>query len=242
MNDQAGKPGERLPVEGTFNVRDLGGYPAANGRSVRRGRIFRSDDLSTLTEDGLEFLNRLGIRSIVDFRERDEREYAPDKRPASVDRVHEFPIRVGNLMELLELNGHDAGLLLRSANKSFARDFNAEYTAFFEVLADAESAPLLFHCSAGKDRAGFAAAMFLSSLGVDRETVIRDYLPSGDNIRPKYIAEVETNPILAPLMQSRREYLESAFEVIDDEFGGMEEYLTGYLGVDLEKMHRIYLD
>ena len=113
MNDQAGKPGERLPVEGTFNVRDLGGYPAANGRSVRQGRIFRSDDLSKLTEDGLEFLNRLGIRSIVDFRERDEREYAPDKHPASVDRVHEFPIRVGNLMELLELNGHDGSAAQR---------------------------------------------------------------------------------------------------------------------------------
>ncbi len=242
MDGKARKTGERIPIGGTFNFRDLGGYPAAGGRTVKRGLVFRSDDLSTLTPEGLDALNRFGIRSIVDFRDVDEWEYAPDRRPASIANVHEFPVRVGNLIELLEFNGRDAGLLLRNANKSFARDFNAEYTAFFKVLADADAAPLLFHCSAGKDRAGFGAAMFLSSLGVDRETVIGDYLPSGGNIRPKYIAEIEGNPILAPLLYSSRDYLESAFEVIDREFGGIEPYLAGRLGVDLEKMRRIYLD
>ncbi len=236
------KTAERLPVGGTFNVRDMGGYSAADGRTVRWNRVFRSDDLSTLTDDGLDYLTRLEIRSIVDFRDLGEREYAPDRCPGSVSNIYEFPIKVGNLMELLEFNNHDVGLLLCNANKSLVRDFNAEYAFFFEVLADGDSAPLLFHCSAGKDRAGFAAALFLSSLGVDREIVIQDYLPSGDNIRPKYRAEVEANPILAPLMQSRREYLSSAFEVIDDEFGGVENYLSEALGVDLDRMRRLYLD
>ena len=82
--------------------------------------------------------------------------------------------------------------------------------------------------------------MFLSSLGVDRETVIRDYLPSGDNIRPKYIAEVETNPIHVPQMQSRREYLESAF-------GSLTTNSVEWKNIDRisrrrsRKMHRIYL-
>lgn len=236
------KTAERLPIGGTFNVRDMGGYSAAGGRTVRWNRVFRSDDLSTVTNDGLDYLARLEIRSIVDFRDIEEREYAPDRCPDCISGIYEFPIKVGNLMELLELNNYDAGLLLRNANKSLVRDFNAEYASFFEVLANGDSAPLLFHCSAGKDRAGFAAALFLSSLGVDRETVIQDYLPSGDNIRPKYQAEVEANPVLAPLMQSRREYLSSAFEVIDDEFGGVENYLAEVLGVDLERMRSLYLD
>lgn len=236
------KPGALLPVEGACNVRDMGGYPAAGGKTVKWGRVFRSDDLSTLTQNDLELFDRLGIRTFVDFRDQVEREYAPDKHPAGACNVHEFPIRVGNLFELLELDENSAARMLYHANRSFVRDFNAEYTSFFKVLMDGASAPLLFHCSAGKDRAGFAAAMFLSSLGVDRETVIQDYMLSGDNIRRKYAREVEKNPILAPLILSKREYLEAAFEAIDAEFGGIEKYLTGRLGVDLDRMRALYLD
>ncbi len=236
------KPGTLLPVTGAYNVRDMGGYPAANGRTVKWGRVYRSGDLHKLTAADLELFNRLGIKTFVDFRDDAERNYAPDKHPACTQNVHEFPIRIGNLFDLLDIDENAAAVMLYHANKSFVRDFICEYSSFFKVLMDAESAPLLFHCSAGKDRAGFAAAMFLSSLGVDRETVIQDYILSEQNIRAKYAPEIEKYPMLAPLMESKRGYLESAFETIDNEFGGTEKYLTDTLGADLDKLRSLYLD
>jgi protein-tyrosine phosphatase len=102
--------------------------------------------------------------------------------------------------------------------------------------------PLLFHCSAGKDRTGFASALFLASLGVDKETIIQDYLLSKKQVEEKYAGFVAENPVLEPLMTVKREYIEAALDLIDKEYGGMENYLTHYLQVDTLKMRKIYTE
>ncbi len=234
--------GKLLPLSSVYNVRDMGGYTGAEGKKVQWGKAYRSGDLNTLSDCDMEYLNDLGIRTFVDFRDDKERTHAPDRRPPCVENVHELPIQVGNLQTIKELLEKDPEQFLSHANRALVQDFSDVYRAFFAILMADESAPVLFHCSAGKDRAGFAAAMFLSALGVDRETVIADYLLSGKYIQGKYDRELQSYPALEPLFQTRREYLTAGLDTIDQDFGGIDNYLTEVLEVDLDKMRRLYLN
>ncbi len=231
-----------LPLEGAYNVRDLGGYTGAEGKTVKWRTVIRSGDLNKLTGADLEYLAAIPIVSYVDFRDSNEIKAAPDRRPASLKHDFLIPVEAGSVVELKDLRSGNTGDLLVWGNQMFVRDFQPEFRRFMQILADPANTPLLFHCSAGKDRTGFAAAMFLSSLGVDRETVIEDYMLSAELLRDKYAADVAKYPELGPLMTVQRRYIEGAFEVIDTEYGGVENYLTEYLGVDLALMQSLYLE
>ncbi|MDR2608493.1 MAG: tyrosine-protein phosphatase [Treponema sp.] len=121
--------------------------------------------------------------------------------------------------------------------KDLVTGFLAEYKLFFQTLKNEANFPLIFHCSAGKDRTGFAAALLLSLLGVDREIIINDYLLSAENVREKYAPYVELikqrtggRGDIEPLVTVKREYIEAAFARIDDEWGGIENYFTNKMG------------
>ncbi|MDR0656891.1 MAG: tyrosine-protein phosphatase [Treponema sp.] len=121
--------------------------------------------------------------------------------------------------------------------KDLVTGFMGEYKLFFQTLKNEANFPLIFHCSAGKDRTGFAAALLLSLLGVDREIVINDYLISAENVKEKYAPYVELikqrtggKGDIEPLVTVKREYIEAAFARIDDEWGGIENYLTNKMG------------
>jgi protein tyrosine/serine phosphatase len=121
--------------------------------------------------------------------------------------------------------------------KDLVTGFMGEYKLFFQILKNEANFPLIFHCSAGKDRTGFAAALLLSLLGVDREIIINDYLISAENVKEKYAPYVELikqqtggKGDIEPLVTVKREYIEAAFARIDDEWGGIENYLTNKMG------------
>jgi protein-tyrosine phosphatase len=229
-------------MEGAFNVRDLGGYDAADHKTVKWGKVFRSGDLNQLTDEDLETLASIPLKTYIDFRDSAEIAAAPDKRPSSL--VHEYllPIETGSIIDMMKITAENASGLLVEGNKSFVRNNQDVYREFFRIMMDDDNAPLLFHCSAGKDRTGYGAALFLASLGVDRETIIQDYLLSAQYVKEKYAKEVEKYPVMEPLMTVKREYIEAAFEVIDKEYGGMENYLTKNLDVDLGKMKELYTE
>lgn len=230
-----------LPTEGAYNVRDLGGYTTADGKTVKWNKVIRSGDLDKLTEADLQLFNELPLYSYIDFRDSSELVAAPDKKPASVKQVYHLPIDAGSIMQLhLSLNATES--MMEEINRYFATGAQEVYKEFFRILADEKNAPLLFHCSAGKDRTGFAAAMFLSALGVDRETIIEDYMLSAPLLEEKYAEDIKVHPQLAPLMTVKRSYIEAAFEVIDREYGGVENYLTQHLGVNLEALKKIYTE
>ncbi len=231
-----------LPIEGAYNVRDLGGYTGAEGKTVKWRTVMRSGDLNKLTDADLEYLAAIPIVSYVDFRDSNEIKAAPDRRPATLRHDFLIPVGAGSIVELKDLRTGNTGDLLVWGNQMFVRDFQHEFTRFFRILSDPGNTPLLFHCSAGKDRTGYAAALFLSALGVDRETVIADYMLSAETLRDKYAADVAKYPELEPLMTVQRRYIEGAFEVIDKEYGGVEKYLTEYLGVDLALLRSLYLE
>jgi protein-tyrosine phosphatase len=239
----------RLPLDGAHNFRDLGGYRASDGRSLRWGVLYRSDALSDLSDDDLVYLNRLDLRRVVDFRSPQERERERDRLPPGAE-VTLAPI-VGDALDPRELealllsgdaSGEEVADLLVAANRAFVTDFADVYSDFLRGLAEADGLPVLFHCTAGKDRAGFAAAVTLLALGVPRKTVMRDYLLtngySEDHTRSvlrliRLASLFRTEPDdVRPLFEARPEYLEAAFATIDAKYGSDDAYLREGLGID----------
>lgn len=234
--------GRCIPAEGAFNVRDLGGFETEDGRRVRRNLVFRSDDLSGLAPGGLAALAECGIRTVVDFRGGEEVELAPNRLPATVTRQIRLPIEPGSILALADLTCESGPALMCELYRALARTAQEMYWEFFRLLSNPGNAPLLFHCSAGKDRTGFAAALFLASLGVSREEIFDDYLLSAVFVEAKYRSAVEADSRYGPVFTVRREYLEAAFEVIGREFGGVHCFLVRRLGVDLARMRALYTD
>ncbi|MDD4515208.1 tyrosine-protein phosphatase [Massilibacteroides sp.] len=241
-NDPAEEPSRILPIEGAYNVRDLGGYQAADNKTVKWKKVIRSGDLNLLTDKDLVCFEAIPLKSYVDFRHSEEIRSAPDKYPVSIINQFHLPVETGNILSFQKMTPEFAETALVDINKYFVRESQNTYKRFFEILMDGEKSPLLFHCSAGKDRTGFAAALFLASLGVDRETIINDYLLTNECLKDKYADLTARMPILKPLFEVRQEYILGAFDVIDNEYGGMEKYLTNQLGVDLNRMRELYTE
>ena len=240
-NKPASEERERLlPMEGAYNVRDLGGYQTTDGKTVKWEMIIRSGDLNKLTDRDLECLNNMQIRTFIDFRDSAEIEAAPDKTPASWQQTYPLSIDAGSMVDLQSVSMDSTGTIMIEINKALVNQHQEIYKEFFRIVSDESQAPLLFHCSAGKDRTGLAAALFLAALGVDREVIIEDYLLSAVYLEDKYAEEIKKFPPLEPLMTVKRSYIEAAFNEIDNQYGGVENYLKEYLAVDINTLKKIY--
>lgn len=236
-------PTRLLPMSGAYNVRDCGGYEAADGKTVKWRKVFRSGDLNKLTDGDLNYLR--GIKFIIDFRGVTDGEAAaaPDKHPVTLQYSYSFPIEAGNVLDMAQMSTAETAFDgMVTLNRWLVNNCQAQYASFFAVLQRDSTAPVLFHCSAGKDRAGLAGALFLSSLGVDRETVIEDYMLSAQYVAEKYAAYVAAAPYLGPVFTTEPEFIEAALDEIDNNYGGMENFLTNNLHVDLAKMRELYTE
>ena len=231
-----------LPIEGAHNVRDMGGYAAAGNKTVKWRKVFRSGDLNHLSEIDLMYFEQIPVKTYIDFRDSNEIDAAPDKIPTSLLHHFYLPVEAGNIIQYRQFAPEQTPNLLIEGNKYLVKYYQKQYREFFQILMNEENTPLLFHCSAGKDRAGFGAALFLSALGVSWELIYQDYLLTNECLKDKYAVLVESMPFLAPVLEARLEYIQAAFDVIDTEYGGAENYLTHYLEVDIEKMRNIYLE
>ncbi|MCC8153436.1 MAG: tyrosine-protein phosphatase [Tannerellaceae bacterium] len=243
----------KLPIEGQSNFRDLGGYKTKDGKYVKWGLVFRSGKCNELTDTDLAYLGTIPLKTVIDFRYEDEKALEPDRVPSTVTKQIAYPITPGNLSSINTSQMMTDPVLARQymidINEDLVINFQEEYTKFFENLQDETHLPLMFHCTAGKDRAGFAAALFLSSLGVDRETIMEDYLltntmvgASLENMKEIYGSYGDTFAECMYYVYSvQKEYIGKAFEIIDSEYDGVENYLTNCLNVDLAKMRELYL-
>jgi protein-tyrosine phosphatase len=240
-----------VALEGAANFRDLGGYATSDGRRVKWGMLFRSDNLGHLTDDDLAKLSTLGINLVCDFRSKPEKAEEPDRLPANdPPAVAELEIGVegflvNDLRERIrsgDVDGLDLRGMLIEGNRQFATKQAPVYAAMFERITQPNNLPALVHCSAGKDRAGFAAAAILSVLGVPRETVMADYLLTNHYtaaaterrlfmIELMSLTRADTNA-LRPLFGVEPAYLEAAFDAIDETYGDFDRYRREALGLD----------
>lgn len=246
----------RLPVEGAANLRDLGGYSTRDGRTLRWGALYRSDALSDLSDEDVAYLDRLRLRQVVDFRSAAERERDPDRLPPG-PRVVLRPI-AGEGLDPRELqdrllagdvSSEQAAAWLVEGNRAFVEAFGDEYAGFLRDLADPARLPTLFHCTAGKDRAGYGAALVLLALDVPRETALRDYLLTNAFTEEKtrgllrmirIVSLLRTDPDdVRPLFEARESYLGAAFAAIDERYGGTDAYLRDALGIDAALRERL---
>ncbi|NDV78499.1 tyrosine-protein phosphatase [Dysgonomonas sp. 511] len=237
-----------LPMTGGYNFRDLGGYRTTDGKYVKWGKIFRSDDLHNLTDADLKYLSAIPLTSIVDFRSEEERTLQPDINPASVKENYAYAISPGNLMEAVSkdirlLTAEKVDTLMMEMNILLVTDSAciAQYRKFFELLQNEADVPLMFHCSAGKDRTGMGAALVLSALGVDEQTIIRDYLDSNIYLANKYAKFKTEYPQLSALYEVKPQFLQAGIDRIKKDHGSIENYLTKVLNVDIQKMQQMYL-
>ncbi len=195
-----------VELDGTGNTRDLGGYEAMNGRQVRWNVVYRSAHLGTLSEDGCARFKELGVKTVIDMRNR--------LSPVSlfggdVPCVHE----VAKVLLLPVLIAEEVPI--EEKYSQTVRDYADEYREMLELVAQPERLPLLFHCAAGKDRSGILAALLLSLLGVERETIMDEYMLSGEVCETLY----------PEAMRSLLDTIEGA--------GGIETYLQS-IGIEAD--------
>lgn len=235
-----------LPMTGGYNFRDLGGFKTTDGKYVKWGKVFRSDDLNKLTDADLKYLNSIPLISIIDFRSPSEIKLSPDKMPRSTRNNYAFSITPGNLSSIDDIKNMTTDQInntMKSINQMLVTDSSciAQYRLYFDLLQDETETPLMFHCSAGKDRTGMGAALFLYSLGVDEKTILNDYLSSNKYLGDKYKPILTQHPNLKPLLEVDESFLKAGIEQIKKDHGSIENYLTNILNVDLNKMRQLYL-
>ena len=229
-------PQRSLGLASATNFRDLGGYAGHEGRSVRWGQIFRSDHLGHLSEADSAHLQQRQVRRVLDLRGSRERQGAPCVLPQA--QVHSLAIEPSVIVRLMQQ--HRAGgkltvpqalAAMQETYRGFVLEHSERYRQLFEHLLETDS-PLVFHCTAGKDRTGLAAALVLHSLGVNRADVMHDYLLTNQYLKVRH-ADVPGVPedVLAALNQVREEYLAASYAAIDQTYGSMDAYLSQALGL-----------
>ncbi|WP_317933508.1 tyrosine-protein phosphatase [Halioxenophilus sp. WMMB6] len=248
----------KLPLQGAENFRDVGGYATADGGRVKWGVIYRSDALSELTSDDQRYLQRLQLKSVVDFRSPEEVADAPDQlgdKLAPLWRPMPITVREANTKLISEsLRSGNATReqmqqFLITANENFVTDFTPLYSDWLHSLLNDNNLPTVFHCTAGKDRTGFAAAILLRTLGVDAETVMQDYLATNlynqeyvekklTMIKFASFFQIDTE-VLRPIFKVEAPYLQAAFATIDEQYDSFDNYLREGLKITPEEQQQL---
>lgn len=245
-----------LPLKAVQNARDIGGYRTVDGRTVKWDVIFRTAELSHLTDADKAVLSARGVRSIHDLRSVEERRSQPTAwsgQGAPTITAFDYSMDHSAFAGLLS-----GGVTVDAAKAAFAASYpemlkmqRQQHRALFADLLKGQGA-VLYHCSAGKDRTGMATALILSALGVPRETILADYELSNRYYRPDLsdASAARVDPqmaafarlpadVRAVFMGVDARYLEAVFATIDRDYGSVEAYLDRELGVDKAGVARL---
>jgi protein-tyrosine phosphatase len=241
------------------NFRDLGGYETTNGKKIKMKRLLRSAPVDGLCDTDIDFLKAHNIKLVVDFRSDDEIILPHDvnvlgNRYERADIAGDSFKRYGGHKKLigLDIKGVEH-FMVEVYRDSFINNLSSKqgFSKFLKLCASVEDGAVLFHCTFGKDRTGFAAALLLKILGVSDDVLYSDYLKSIEGLVseiPKKVEQYQRGGYCEEkaliLCGLKREYLESAFESIE-KYGGFDKYITDELGItpaDIAKLKELYLE
>lgn len=229
------KPVIRLPLDGVENIRDIGGYVGDNKKVGNFGKFLRASSLSNLTKRDNEYLKEYGVTDIIDFRSYETSLLKPDAIEKEYFNYHNVPLLTEKFNENLALEKENfkmgEGYKLLLENKTAIKET-------FEILAEAKGCTI-FHCTAGKDRTGIIAMLILGLSGVSRKDIIANYEVTYTYI-PVLLDEVENSNLALSLP----EYIITAIEFIEENYGTYREYLKSCDLTDdiLNKVKSKYLD
>ncbi|MEG0070971.1 MAG: tyrosine-protein phosphatase [Raoultibacter sp.] len=253
--------GGRIVLEGLANTRDLGGIETADGRCVKSHRLIRSGALTKATKSDLQvLLGEYRVKKVIDFRTREEQIESPDPRKSmvgvsfvgipifdarSIGITRERGIK-GFLEALVELKQDPAALMTEAYSAILMEEKCRQgYARFFDELLALEENAVLWHCSAGKDRAGLATVLVLSALGTSRDVIVADYLETNHYLRAStesierlldaYPIPDEVKASFRVLNSTDVRFLDAALAPVEKAYGGLSEYLREALGVTDEK-------
>ena len=237
--------GPDLHLRHAPNFRDLGGIVAADGRRIRSGRLFRSGVFDALDDVDRSLLGAIGLETAIDLRSDDERAARVNVLSPATRQVH-FPVvdvsahpaTIAERIERGDTDGLGAEMLI-AGNRSFASTHAPAFGRVARLLLAASTQPAVVHCTAGKDRTGFAVACVLWTLGVDHETVVVDYLRTNRIMHERHsltLAAAAERGIdttkLEEMLVVRRSYLDAARDAAIETFGSIDAFVQEGLGVD----------
>ena len=252
-----------LQLTGAANVRDLGGYPSQKSQ-VRFRKVIRAAAIHQLTPADSQQLADYGVTQVVDFRSAKERAKAPDANIPQVENISLpiFPEKEqttaspGTLFEQIQA-GMDGATQMRAVYRHFVEEEYSRkaYRRFFEILLnnDKPGESVLFHCTAGKDRTGFGAALILASLEVDQDEIVKNYLETNQNLvktTDQVLKEAQSKGASAfmlagikEVLAAREDYLAESYGAIQTHYGDMTGFLHQGLGLskqDLSDFRQLY--
>ncbi len=247
------KPQRRVPLEGAANFRDLGGYQTIDGHHVRWGLIYRSEALGRLSQEDLSHLSTLGLRLICDLRTPMEISRVPDLVPQTALWAA-TPVQEGDfdssMLRTLLFNRKIIPELMRQSYPKLLAENPQRFGAVLTRFADPDNLPAVFHCTAGKDRAGLTAALLLGLLGVPEKTIVEDYTLSNMAFEQLYASFTEDNqsslrrmgiPLkeLYPMLIADPTWMEGALAFITETYGSIQAYLLQAAGMYMADLDRI---
>ncbi len=241
-------------MDGGHNFRDIGGYPAANGRHVARGLVFRSGTMSELSDRDHAILDSLGLKVICDLRSTSERSRRPSRLPEAAQYEiwsRDHLMSAGDLTEAMrrpDATPETVRGMMIDAYRTLAYEQAPSYRELFLRIARGPL-PLVFHCAAGKDRTGVATALLLDLLGVERAQIFADYaltddffargcqLVASDPVDDR-LAQVDP-AIWEPMMRADPAYLAAMFVALEVRHGTVEAFIRDEFGLDDEDIAAI---
>lgn len=244
-----------IKLDGAYNFRDFGGYLTTNNKRVKNKLLYRSDTLSNLTEKDVKKIEGLKLDWVIDYRTNEERYNNLDKKIKGTNILHLNPINLDNFNEtnssnyfdLDNLTQDDVSQLLINENINFVESESAKkaYAEMIRTLIKSKGA-VLQHCTAGKDRTGYGAALVLLLLNVKREDVMNDYLLTNELLKqkPHELSELDASDdtlvkVMEILMYVNEQYLNTALDLIDNKYGGAEAYALNELGISVEELKQL---
>lgn len=239
-----------IALTGASNFRDLGGYVGHQGRTVKWRKIFRSDHLANLSPNDLLLIQSLGIQRSFDFRGVQESQAQAYDWPDLERHSLSIEPTVVQRLQAQHLSGKpltaaDALDAMQTTYRDFVRVDSGRFAQLFEHLLD-QPEPLLFHCTAGKDRTGLAAALVLYALGVSEADIWRDYLLTNQLYKRNSIGATSLAPdVLKIVWEVQESFLQASLEEIHARYGSVQNYLNQELNLTpaaLLRLQSLYLD
>jgi protein-tyrosine phosphatase len=224
------EPTRLIGLDRAFNFRDLGGYQSSHGGYVRWRRIFRSDNLASLTDGDHEVLADLSIATVIDLRTPGELERSGKIRPSSAYAYHHLPM-ADVLPDTTDPNWSSSEFVANRYGEMLT-GADACMRTVLSIAADPRSYPLVFHCAVGKDRTGIVSLVILGLLGVSREDIVADYVRTQAAMErmvaaltknsPERARQIE--PHLPAIFATQAGNMSGLMRMIDDRYGSIEEY------------------
>lgn len=237
--------GARVELEGALNLRDIGGYAGDGGR-VRRGVVFRSDNFHTLSDADLDVIDGLGIRAVFDFRGDREVELQPSRLWAAAEHVVRVPIAGDTVQEKTFIERVESRELVEITEEEVGESYveileerGHQFVPVLEAIVAETHTPLVYHCTAGKDRTGLATALIHGLCGVDRSDIVADFALSNTYRLPFRVAalreRLEPQGIdverLVPGLGAPEAAMHMALDHLDRTHGGIRGYVRSRLGI-----------